>query len=224
MSQPIYYLLSPWWLWKDAAARFSSVDSRDGPAPQCSVCGQYLSGFTWLPPYVVDLSLSGVHAGDLAFGVSLPLLASERAVRIWTEYKITGFSVLGPVEIRNLEGPARKRLAKVVSRYLCVDVARTQAQIDLRASEVEDENGPVSESCKACGSWGWGIFGRWKRIVLVPDTIPDLDLFIPRGLNDIIASEQFKRVCEEQQVRNATFLPLTDYHYDFSKARGGRTD
>jgi hypothetical protein len=179
-----------------------------GEAPRCEACGRLVGMLPLLPPYKVELETWGRSFGDVAFGPGESLLFSERFRDLFIGHGLTGLEGFDPVEVVNIT--SHNRLASGSPPYYHATVARSQAVIDQEKSEFEWSQKPTCMVCRE----GHDI-RRWKRIVIAPDTWSGEDLFVPIGLFEWLASERFKRFCEENEITNAFLVPAEEYGHDF---------
>jgi hypothetical protein len=176
---------------------------RQGDAPRCPVCGEYIGLMPWLPPYRVKLRAFGGHLGDVAYCVP-DMLFSERFRAGFEGASLTGLE-FHPVEITQT---VPKRLSPQ-QRYFFAAVPRGRAAIDVQKSGFE--RGPVQ--CAECRRMMQ--VERASRIVLEDGTWDGLDIFTARGLPGTrIVSERFKAMCEREQITGLMLKPADEYDFD----------
>jgi hypothetical protein len=189
-----------------------------GDAPRCRACGRALGGKVWLPPYRIELETSGMYYGDLAFKGN-DIVVSDRFVRVYQENRLTGLSEFVPVEIvkavHRLGRPREER-----PEYFKARVSMSQTTVDQEASEMEwapdgtdlgtIENtawSPSEVECAVCLNRK-GIFVRYKRMIIRPESWTGEDIFLARGgPTRHVISSTFKETCREHGMNGAVFIP-----------------
>jgi hypothetical protein len=175
-----------------------------GEAPQCEICGQYIEGRPWLPPFRAEVMLHGSEWGDFAFfGVS-DFLVSERFARAYAESGLKGLSGFESVELISVKGSKAPAPA-----YLHVAVGRSGATVDEARSSLTR---PDEVTCDGCRSGGLeGIRG----FSLEEGTWTGEDVFFARGLTGVvIATARFRDFVDEHGFSNIRFTPTESYEWD----------
>lgn len=187
--------------------------SRYGDYPKCDLCGKAIGMREWLPPHRAELHLHGSVFPDLVELTSEGLLVSERFCDLWHGSGLVGLGGFKPVRIiYSVRGQHSRELAP---RYMKADIARSEATIDSELSGFEYS--PASPAfCRICRSrLGGEVLKRWARLILEPNTWSGEDVFIPKGVNQVMVTPRFKKMCETNAVKNAFFTRADQYAYDF---------
>jgi hypothetical protein len=194
----------------DAVTDFLHVEaSRVGDAPRCPVCGEYIGPFQLLPPIRLELKAWGSRWGDVAFGVGDQILISNTLKDMFVEADLVGLARLDPVEIVKIS--RRKTRVGSPPDYLLASIRRGRALVDESASGLERDEPSTCEECRT-----GGIIKRTKRIVLDANTWSGEDIFYTRNLRGtILASERFKRLCDDHDLANCCLVEAEDFHFDF---------
>lgn len=190
-----------------------------GEAPECAACRDVIGVLEWLPPYRAQLKLWGGTFGDVVFGTGFKLLVSERFRTLWGDANLTGLDGFEPVEVTRVTRFGQgKKSRRRPPPYYCVSVARGRAAIDDARSGLERED---ETTCPTCRLGREGIIKRTRRIVLERSTWSGEDVFIPRGLpGTYLASERFKRFCDQHKFANVLLIPAAEYGFDFYPDEG----
>lgn len=185
-----------------------AVDTRQGEAPSCPKCNRVIGMLPRLPPIRVEIELFGYYFGDVAFR-GTQLLVSSRLRDLLIKSQLTGLYDFNPVEIIHVKSRKRK-LRNECPIYFLANVKRSRAAIDTAASEFEYESGPVCSECRRGNS-----LKRWSRIIIEPGTWSGEAIFYPRGLNEILVTEQFREMYIANGLRNGVFIPAEEFGHDF---------
>jgi hypothetical protein len=161
---------------------------------------------TWLPPYRVELKLRGKAFGDLSFGTGNDLLISEAFREAWVKECLKGLDRFDPVEIVRIR-PVRA--AKRAPRYLHVVAPRTATAVDEQRS-IFVWNGP--RKCEYCGYVGLDAI---HGFAIDEKSWTGEDIFYTRHLSGcIIATERFRKVVEDYDLKNARLIPVEEFKWD----------
>lgn len=186
---------------------FETEPVQRGSAPVCETCGRFTGSLQWLPPYRAEIETWGKAFGDLVFGPGSSILVSERFVLIWREAGLIGLSGFDAVEVTKVV--RHRRFKDVCPNYSRVEVTRSRAAIDDKASGLVRDGGPVCPDCRLSG-----IIHGSRRIALKASPAPKEDIFFARGLpGTVLASERFHTVCVEHDIRNAILVPADRYRF-----------
>jgi hypothetical protein len=161
-----------------------------------------------LPPIRVEIEGLGSRWGDVAFGPGDQILVSEKLRMLFIEAGLVGFVRFDPVEIKKV----KKRRIDLGNPpiYSLASIQRSQAALDGTASGVDRDGEPMCEECRT-----GGIIKRIRRAVLEPNTWSGEDVFFARGLpGRILVSERFKRLCEEGDLTNCSFVAAEVFGFD----------
>ncbi len=181
---------------------------RNGDAPRCPVCGDYIGSLTSLPPYNIELELWDRGFGDISFGPGDNLLVSGRFKALWHEQELTGLDGFHPVEIVKVK--RHERFQGDPPNYYLAEICRSEATIDQTASGFEWEKPPTCDLCKE------GSIKRWKKHLIVSNTWKGENIFRPRGLSGSIMTDQrFKEFVEQFRITNCYLISAEEYSYDF---------
>jgi ribosomal protein L34E len=193
----------------DAVTDYLYVDgSKLGDAPQCPVCGKYLGGMPLLPPIRLELKAWGSRWGDVAFFGGDQILVSNRLRDLFVEAGLSGFTRFDPAELVKIS--RRKKRVGSPPNYQLASIQRGRALVDDAASGLERNEPSTCDECRSAG------IRRTDRIVLEANTWSGEDVFHARGLpGTILASERFKRLCDDHDLANCCLVPAEDYHFDF---------
>src|ERR1700722_5914669 len=179
-----------------------------GDAPRCPKCGDFIGMMPRLPPFRVELETWGRRFGDLAFGVSNDVLASERFKDAFLSSGLTGFSGFMPVQVTKVTA-RRGKIPKPMPSYFVAVPGRSRAAVDDRASGIDYEKRWTCEECRI------GHTKRLRRLVLEPNTWSGEDVFIPRGLpGPVVTSERFKQFCDRHAFTNCLLIEAARHHFD----------
>jgi hypothetical protein len=205
----LYVLQNPKVGRTDAVTDFMPVEgSRMGDAPQCGVCGKYLGLRPLLPPIRVELEAWGSRWGDVAFGTGDEILISHKLSTLFAESALVGFERIDPVEVMNFR--RRRPVVGDPPQYFLAAIMRSRARLDELASGLVRDELPTCEECRV-----GGIVKRVERIVLDANTWSGEDLFFARGLpGTILASERFKRLCDDNDLSNCRLVPAQEFSFD----------
>ena len=185
-----------------------------GDAPRCSRCGGFVGMLKWLPPYRVEIDTWGDEMGDLAFGGSCEwILVSERFRTVYAASGMNGLSGFDPVEITRIRHHKKKRLRNS-SDYYKADVIRSKTAVDHLASEFEWSDGTTI--CPVCLIPLNGVVKRWKRIAIKSQSWRGEDVFVPRGIGEIVTTRRFKELCEASGITNSVFIDAENYSHDYN--------
>jgi hypothetical protein len=197
-----------------SATAHGAAGSRYGDYPKCDLCAKAIGMREWLPPYRAELDVRGREYPDLVVFSSDWLLVSDRFSRLWQKSDLAGLSGFEPVEIVVAPDRCKQRRGRL-PQYVKVELARSNAAIDQEVSGF-GWSPPSPVFCNACRSpLGGEMIKRWARLVLEPNTWSGEDVFIPRGVNQVIVTQRFKKLCEASAVKNAFFIRADQYAYDF---------
>ena len=177
-----------------------------GPVPYCAKCGDCVGPREWLPPFKVELALWRGDFTDLATMAGRDLLVSEHFSRVYKDAGLTGLRGFDPVEIVKVK--RRRRASRSSPKYLHVRPARSLAAFDAAASDCEWDHAPTCDLCRT------GSRKRWKRVILEPGSWCGEDIFIPRGLNEVMVSSLFKDVCDANMLKTPPLVDAKAYHFD----------
>ncbi|GIK54323.1 MAG: hypothetical protein BroJett014_32960 [Planctomycetota bacterium] len=177
-------------------------------APKCPRCGLSYSLMRWLPPYRAELETWERGFSDIAFGSGPSLLVSQRFRALFLASKLRGLSGFDPVEVVKIK--RHKKFKGDPPPYFHVQVAYSQARIDIKASGMEWGEGLVP--CPECHATR--NVKRWQRLLIEPGTWSGEDVFIARGLNREMCSPAFKEFCDTNDLIGVVFLPSEHYAYD----------
>jgi len=184
-----------------------------GESPRCPTCGGFIGMLKWLPPYRVEMDIWGSHFGDFAFGGGSEwLLVSDRFRSIYEREGLKGLSGFDPVEVTKTTRH-NKKLPGNPPQYFKVDVVRSQTPVDQAASGFEWSERALI--CPVCLIPKEGIIKRWRGVVIRPASWQGEDIFVPRGVGELVATSRFKELCEVNEVRNAVFVPAESYGHDY---------
>lgn len=168
----------------------------------CKACGQPIGMLRWEPPLRAEIETWGTQFGDLVFGPGDSFLVSERFKTFWERSDLRGLHGFEPVEVVKVRRRG-KRINAAPPQYFRVWAGRSDVAVDRSRSGIQWVN-PPDPACEVCR--GGGIKKGWERIIL--ETEPAEDLFIARGLSgQLLASERFKRFCEEHAITNCRLIP-----------------
>lgn len=187
----------------EATTDFVQADPHNvGDGLYCEVCGQPVGMLRWEPPLRAEIETWGTKFGDMVFGPSDSFLVSERFKVLWEKEGLVGLQGFEPVDIVKVRHRG-KRIKEPPPRYYRVLAVRSEVAVDEVRSGIQWVTPPESR-CEACR--GGGIKKGWDRIVLEGE--PKEDLFIARGLSgQLLASERFKRFCDENAITNCPLIP-----------------
>jgi hypothetical protein len=180
-----------------------------GPAPRCPACGGFVGLLRWLPPFRVELETWGKEFGDV-MRTGDELLVSERFKETYTKGSLCGLLGFEPVEVIKVK--RHRRLVGEPPRYFKAEVVRSETTVDRLASGAEWDREGVE--CPVCLHRN-GTFLRQKRVVIKPETWTGHDIFHARGGTNFVASERMKEICEANGIRNAVWIPASEYEVDF---------
>ncbi len=197
----------------DRRARTEAFKSRmvnRGPAPRCPECDRLISTLTWLPPFQVELVAWG-HYGDVLLSPGCQLLVSHRFRDSYEKSGLNGIAGFEPVDIVKVK---RRRKLQGAPPYFKVELARSQAAIDDKASESEWLGDP--DLCPICRLAKNDVtFLRNRRTIIEAGTWSGEDIFIPRGSGDFLVTLHFKEFCENNDIKNAVFVPAESFGHDY---------
>lgn len=183
---------------------------RQGEAPKCPVCGNYVGMIPTLPPIRVELETWGDIFGDLAFGPGVEILVSGRFLALFKSSGLSGLIQIGPAEVVKLTSH-RQLAAGEVPQYIGCRPVQSRAAIDELASALVRDGSWRCEACRV-----GGIVKRAKRIVLEPNSWSGEDIFTARGLpGTCLVSERFKNMCEQGGFSNCFFVEAQKFAFDF---------
>lgn len=205
----LYVLQNPKVGRTDAVTDFTQVEgSKTGDAPQCPVCGKYLGSRPLLPPIRVELEAWGARWGDVAFGTSDEILVSSKLDTLFVESGLVGFARVEDVEVVKVK--RRRSGLGDPPHFFLAAIMRGSARLNERASGLVRDELPRCEECRL-----GGIIKRADQIVLEANTWSGEDLFIARGLpGTILASERFKRLCDDRDLSNCCLVPAQEFSFD----------
>jgi len=179
-----------------------------GEAPRCEACGAAIGLLPWQPPHRVELEVWGRVFGDIVAAPGRDFIISEDLKSLVEGYGIKGLSGFDPVKVVRVIRRAGS-IATDPPKYFRVSVVRSPTAIDLRASDVEME-GPVCPRCRTGRN-----LKRWKRVIIEPGTWSGDDVFEPRGLPVVLATERFRKMCRHHSISNALFVPAEVHQHDY---------
>jgi hypothetical protein len=181
-----------------------------GPAPLCPGCGGFIGLLQWLPPFRVELETWGKEFGDVMH-TGDELLVSEQFKETYTRAGLTGLLAFEPVEVIKVK--RHRKFMGDPPRYFMADVVRSETTVDVEASGKEWDGG--EEACPVCFHRKGGTFLRQKRVVIKPETWTGHDIFHARGGARFVASKRMKEICEANRIKNAVWIPASEYEVDF---------
>jgi len=183
-------------------------DTRNGDFPKCPHCG-YPSGMReWLPPYQVEVETWGRRFGDIAQNGDV-LVVSDRFVNAFQNAGLRGLSGFKPVEVVKVIHRGRKP-AESIPSYFKATIHRSATTVDQDASGYVW--GDRSQVCPVC--LRGGNLKRYLRVVIDETTWDGDDIFWPRGGPCIIVTEQFKNMCEQNEILGVIFTDPQNESYD----------
>jgi hypothetical protein len=193
----------------DAVTDYVPVDgSRSGDAPRCPVCGKFLGMLPLLPPVRVELEAWGSRWGDVVFGPSDQILISAKLKTLFVESGLVGFIRFDPVEV--VKAKRHESAVGGPLDYQLASIQRSRAALDESTSGLIRDETVTCEECHL-----GGIIKRVRRIVLQPNTWSGEDVFFARGLpGTIMASERFKRLCEDNKLANCSLIAAERFGFD----------
>jgi hypothetical protein len=178
--------------------------SEFGDAPRCDVCGEFVDGRPWLPPFRVELTLHGSEWGDFAFFGESDFLVSERTANVLSHAGISGLSGFDPVEVIRTRGTRLPAPA-----YCHVVVARSRAVVDERRSRLIRPKPPGCDYCRSAPLEGISGF------VIEPNSWDGVDVFVARGLTGVVlASRAFRDVVHSAGLTNIRLTPTSSYEWN----------
>jgi len=185
----------------EATTDFLQGDPQNvGDAPRCEVCGSFIGMLRWEPLLRAEIETWGTKLGDLAFGPGDSFLVSERFKALWERERLVGLHGFEPIEVVKVRHRG-KRIKDGPPQYVRVFVSRSAVALDQERSGIQWTTPPTCSACRE----GRGLKG-WERIVLEAEPLEDL--FEARGLpGQVLASERFKRFCEEHAITNCPLVP-----------------
>jgi hypothetical protein len=191
-----------------ALADVYPVDRVVGEAPQCPVCGRFIGPLAWLPPYRVELEMVGREFPEIIEAGGDDLLVTDRFRDAYVARGLIGLSGFDPVEVVRVKWRSHRPSGEPPA-YFHAGIARSGAAIDDAASGIVREGTPCA-SCRQAR-----LIKRAQRLVLEHDTWTGEDIFIARGLpGTFFATERFKRMCDEENIRGAVLIPTEAYGFD----------
>lgn len=208
MQTPNFFELSRYPSGKYLAGMSKAPGYRQGDATKCPKCGAFVSMLAWLPPFRVELELTGEQLGDLIFSPGNDFLASKRFCEAYQGLKLIGLTGFDPVEVVRIQ--SRRKSLPEAPPYFRVEPLRTEAALDLMASGCEWVEPPKCDYCRT------GQLKRRTRLVLEKGTWSGEDIFCPRGATGrILTTDRFKNACEQHGITNAEFIPAACAGVDF---------
>lgn len=181
-----------------------------GSARRCPKCGGFTSMLELLPPVPITIETWGQECGDLAFGGSQQLLASDKLRECMESKRIVGFEKFGSVRI--VEWKRRRPSADSMPGYSIASIAYGNAAVDDQKSGLERTETAQCPECRL-----GGVVQRFERIIIEPNTWSGEDIFYPRGLGAILVSSKFKQVCDDEGLLNCCMIPASEYGRDHAK-------
>jgi hypothetical protein len=168
------------------------------------VCGQFVDGRSWQPPYRVEPTLHGRIWGDFAFFGDADFLMSERALAQYRNAGLRGLSGFEPVDVVAVRGTDEPP-----PTYLHVVIPRSEAAVDEQRSSLVREE-PVT--CERCRS---GPLEGIEGFVLEEEPRPSEDVFFPRGLMGVVVTTpRFRAVVKSGGLTNIRLTPTESYDWD----------
>jgi hypothetical protein len=183
----------------------AAEDADYGEASRCPVCGRFVGGRRWLPPFRVELELHGRQFGDVLTGFGgCDLLVSPRFEDVYRSNGLSGLEGFEPVEIVKIR--SRRRATPDPPDYRCVDVAPSETAIDVETTGVV-RGGPIE--CSYCLT---STINGIRGVVIDEATWAGEDVFVPRGLPGTITfSERFRDVCLEHAITNLKLVRAREF-------------
>lgn len=178
-----------------------------GEAPRCPRCGRVIGMLKWLQPYRVKVEVHGSDgAGDLAMGLGVEFLVSERMADAFRSEGLKGLEGFHPVDVVK-RNPRAKHLG--LPTYLLVKATYGRAAVDEARSRLRR---PEPLACDECRTPGLdGIYG----FQIQPGTWDGLDAFRPRGLPaDLVVSDRFADFVRRYGFTNIKLIPTEKYVWD----------
>ena len=177
-----------------------------GTPASCHVCGMPIGMIPLVPPIRVELTVWGSRFGDVVFGPGHELLVTQNFWHCFSRSGLRGLIHIDRAEITRLK--ARSQLQDALPTYECCRVVHGTAAIDECASRLIRI--PPGWQCEECRRGG--VVKSLERIVLEQATWGGEDLFRARGLRgEILASERFKRFCDDMGFQNCNLIPAESY-------------
>jgi hypothetical protein len=184
-------------------------NSAKGLAPKCPTCGNNIGMLPPIPPIHVIIETFGSQWGDIAFGPGDRILASRRLIELLSRSGMSGLSEILPVTVEKTER-RRGHLTEERPEYWLASIARSRTLLDEVASGLVREGEVVCNDCRI-----GGIIKRIDRIIVNEHSWDGYDIFEARGLSDILVTERFVRMCEENNLVNCYFTPADEFGFDF---------
>lgn len=187
----------------EATTDFLQADPHNvGDGLLCKACGQPIGMLRWESPLRAEIETWGTKFGDLVFGPGDSFLVSGRFKALWEREGLRGLHGFEPVEVVKVRHRG-KRINAAQPQYFRVWAGHSDVAVDQVRFGIQWVS-PPAPACEECR--GGGIKKGWERIVLEGE--PKEDLFIARGLSgQLLASERFKRFCEENAITNCPLIP-----------------
>lgn len=183
---------------------------KNGDAPRCPKCNDYIGSLTSLPPYNIELELWDKGFGDVAFGPGDHLLVSERFKVLWEEHGLKGLEGFSPVTIKKVIRHKRS-FKDIPPNYFLTYITFGKAIIDQDASGFEWKKKPT---CSVCRSGN--IIKRWKSHRLVTNTWDGNNIFRPVGMTGSIMVDQvFKDFVNTFKITSCYLIAADEFSHDF---------
>jgi len=182
---------------------------RTGEALKCPKCGNYVSMFPSLPPYIVHLETWGDDFGDIAFG-STDILVSARFKDKYVHSGLRGLNEFEPAKVASHNNFGGSK--GLVPEYFLARPNLNSARIDTKASGVEWAEGREPE-CDECLE---GIKKRWSRVIVNENSWNGDDIFTAYGISSVlIVTELFFEWASINRFRNLILKPALQSGHDF---------
>lgn len=187
----------------------------DSAAFSCPVCAMEMGMLQWLPPHYLKLSSAKPEKwGDFLWGTVFPMMVSSRFKELYESEKLSGITKYYPPA--TIVRVGRKKTGDLLPElpiYHLVDIVWNGANLD-------DERSGVIRKRLECG-YHRGAVEVVEQVVLEANSWTGADIFEARGLpGDILVSERFKQVIEQNKLTNALFIPTEKYAYDEHRPGG----
>lgn len=167
-----------------------------GQAPRCPECGKFTGMIPWLPPYRANVRLHGQGWPDVILD-DPSILVSGQFLKAYEGARLVGLRGFDPV---SLIGVTPRRAASLAPAYFHSEIVYSNSVVDDSASGITRQK-PIT--CSTCLTSG---VQSGRGIHLRPTPKLQEDIFIPRGLVGILASERFRIFFEENHFQGVRFV------------------
>lgn len=187
------------------------------PPPYCPECGSSL-GYSFTPPYFVDLEVYKNYYADVTPTITGQLFVSQAFKDCYEDSGLTGLVDINPVVIDTFKqlGPAKKANLPPLPNYYMADPQPLGLATDHERSSTEFYIGS-EPTCKYCR---FGGTMRYKKIVLDETTWKGDDIFRLLSIGGTIAADQkFKEWYDDNKFTGCIFKPSEEDSRDWAPGR-----